>query len=385
MQILNKYFYLYKTLTLQIGSILLPFLVFLLLSSKDTSFTIELEVVLAWLSIFSMIAGFGSQSIFTQQIKTFIRTRRLATLYLIRAVSSLFSTLGFYLVADSYFYIELSLLQVILFYLFFLIEFSVIHLAFSAINAVLLTNVIRWLAILIIVYFSVLEIHLIINTYIFLSIFCNFYFGRKYLRFILTLPTNFELIKQNLLNIFKFNITNLLNITFTRLDIIIAAKLLPENYALFYMFSKRLINATLSLSLVRSLLILGMNSREKIVSEIWLINRLVLLSSPFLMIALAIYWLKFLDQSDFLVLTIVWISTLLVVFLSSRKSIIQNSEIHKNLKFSRDLMFTIFAFFCSIPAPLITYFFDVILVFFFVRVIYEGFYIIAVKKYHDII
>lgn len=383
MQKLKKYLYLYQTLALQFGSMLLPFLAFLLVSSKDTSFTIKLEVVLAWLSIFSMIAGFGSQSIFTQQIKTFIRRKKLGSLFATRAVIALLATLGFSFVAQSYFSSELSISQVILFYLFFLIEFSVIHLAFSAINVVLLINIIRWLAVFFIIYFSVLKIHLIINTYIVLSILCNLFFGRKYIRFILTPPTDFEIIKQNLLNIFKFNITNMLNITFSRLDIIMAARLLPENFVLLYMFSKRLINATLSISLVRSLLILGMNSREKIATEIWLINRMVILVSPFIMIALAIYWFSFLGQNDLATLLIVWISTILVVLLSSRKSIIQNSDLHKNLKFSRDLMFTLFAFFCTISLPLITYLFGVVLVFFFVRVFYEGCYIIAVKKYHN--
>ena len=385
MQKLKKYLYLYKTLALQLGSMLLPFLAFLLLSSKDTTFTIDLEVVLAWLSIFSMIAGFGSQSIFTQQIKTLIRSKQLATLYVVRGVSSLFSTLGLALVAQSYFSIELSLPQVMLFYLFFLIEVSVIHLAFSAINAILFTNIIRWLAIFIIICFSVLKVHIIINTYILLSILCNLYFGRKYLRFILKPATDFKLIKENLLNILKFNVTNLLNITFSKLDVIIAARLLPENFVLLYMFSKRLINAALSLSLVRSLLMLGMNSREKIASEIWLINRLVIMGSPFLMFALAIFWFSFLGQSDLTVLIVVWLSTLLVVLLSSRKSIIQNSDVHKNLKFNRDLMFTLFGFFCSIPLPFVTYFFESALVFFFVRVMYEGSYIMAVKKYQNVI
>tara|TARA_B100001057_G_scaffold497756_1_gene602775 strand:+ start:12097 stop:13254 length:1158 start_codon:yes stop_codon:yes gene_type:complete len=381
MKTLKKYLYLYKTLILQIVSMLLAVLAFLILSSKDTSFTIKLEVVLAWLGIFSMIAGFGSNSIFTQQIKILIRRKELATLFVLRAIVSIFSTFGFCIVAQSYYSIELSILQIISFYLFFLVDFTVIHLAFSAINAVLFINIIRWLAILIIIYFSVLKVHFIINTYIFLTIFFNLYFGRKYVRFILTPPTSFKLIKQNLLNIFKFNITNFLNITFTRLDIIVAARLLPENLVLIYMFSKRLTNAMLSLSLVRSLLILGMNSQEKISNEILLINRLVILGSPFLMIALAIYWFSILGQSDLIVLTVAWLSTLLVVYLSSRKSIILNSEVHKNLKFSRDLVFTIFAFTCSIPIPFITYFFNVMLVFFFVRVIYEGCYIITVKKW----
>ncbi len=385
MKKIKKYLYLYKTLILQVVSMLLAVLAFLILSSKDTTFTVELEVVLAWLGIFSMIAGFGSNSIFTQQIKTFIRRKQLATLFVLRGIVSIFSTFGFCIVAQSYFSIELSILQIISFYLFFLIDFTVIHLAFSAINAVLISNVIRWVAILIIVFFSILKIHFIINTYIFLSIICNLYFGRKYLRFVLTPPTNFKLIKRNLLNIFKFNITNLLNITFTRLDIIVAARLLPENFVLLYMFSKRLTNAMLSLSLVRSLLILGMNSQEKIVTEILLINRLILLGSPFLMIALAVYWFSILGQNDFIVLAAAWVSTILVVYLSSRKSIIQNSEVHKNLKFSRDLMFTLFAFTCSIPVPFITYYFNLMLVFYFVRVIYEGCYIMTVNKWQNAI
>ena len=381
----EKYLYLYKNIALQLGSVLLPFLSFLLVSSKDTSFTIDLEVVLAWLGIFSIIAGFGSQSIFTQQIKTLIRSKQLATLYVIRGVSSLFSTVGFAVVIQPYFLIEFSLSQVIFFYLFFLVEVSVIHLAFSAINAILFTNVIRWLAVFIFICFSVLEVYIIINTYISLSILCNLYFGRKNLRFILKPATDFRLIKKNLLNIFKFNVTNLLNITFSKLDVIIAARLLPENFVLLYMFSKRLINAALSLSLVRSLLMLGMNSREKIASEIWVINRLVILASPFLIVALAIFWFGFLEQSDLIVLIVVWISTVLVVLLSSRKSIIQNSDVHKNLKFSQDLMFTLFAFFCSIPLLFVTYFFESVIVFIFARVMYEGCYIMAVKKYQNVI
>ena len=54
MQKLKKYLYLYKSLALQLGNILLPFLALLLLSSKDVTFIIDLQVVLAWPSIFAI-------------------------------------------------------------------------------------------------------------------------------------------------------------------------------------------------------------------------------------------------------------------------------------------------------------------------------------------
>ena len=54
MEKLKRYLYLYETLVLQLGNIVLPFLAFLLLSSKEVTFTIDLQIFLVWLSIFAI-------------------------------------------------------------------------------------------------------------------------------------------------------------------------------------------------------------------------------------------------------------------------------------------------------------------------------------------
>lgn len=370
------------TYAFQVGNLTFPLLVFLYLSKFFPEQALEFEVLIAWVATLAIFADLGVQSVLSQQIRLILKEKQLLSIYLLRLFTSIVSALSLYYCLTLVEKIIISPIYVILFALFFLFDFSFIHLGLKALNRVLFINLIRWLIILTSILFGFHEPIILLKISMVASILMQVFFGLKFLTLFKIGHFRREFFFRNVSQLTFLNVTNLFNIGFTKLDVVIASKVMPQQYALLYIFCKKLIASIAAVALVRSKLLLVLHSQKEIKKEVKNIQYLILLSTAPLAILIVIYahFIGF-DLSYIQQLFIIT-ATAVTLLLISLKSIVQNSKVHKLLQFHYDLRLSAFAFILCLPLLFAVNFGYLIYLVFLLRAAYEAFYLFGYRYVH---
>lgn len=369
------------TMLLQACNMVLPIAIFIQLSTHDPTLAIKLEVFLALLSTFSMLAGFGAQSIIPQQLRFMLKKGELLSYYLLRFCTATMSAIIFVFASQTYGDFEFNKLTLIILIFYFMLDASVLLIAFSAINVLQTINLIRWIAL----FFALQSFDLSQSLMIFcgVGILLNGYYIAKFKRFNKGYNFGITILRKNVKNIAYFNITNGINIIFTRMDVLIAEFLLPEHLTLLYLFLKRVVQASLNLSLVRAKLFLIRSKKSFVNDELQFIFTILKVNLTITAVSSVVYWFYLLGQTSLVSFVFLVLAAMLTLLLSSQKAVLLNKKIHREMHFQEDMKYTLFAFTFAAPIMGLSYVLALPLLFCYARPAYEYFYVKQVKKYLD--
>lgn len=368
---------------LQALALVLPFLSFIFVTSvRGTAFSLDFEILLASLAGFSMIADLGFQTVFSKNFRELIRLRLVKTIYALRLLAAVISSVLFFLITNFDEGIKLSpssIGYIFFVMLYFTLDFAPFFLFLRRLDLVHYINILKWLGVLSFVFIANTSANSLLIVFIALGICGNLILGYRFFPFLLEGKISIQYISSQLGKLGFFNLNNIFNIIVLRFDIIFVSKFFSEELSILYVFLKKFVQAASVIILARSKLLLVFYTKKSVEDETKLMRLGSLFILPFIALAAPIGAKYFSTPIDIVSTITISIIVVLTFFGIREKSILQNNFIYKRDFFNVDLYITfatcVFSGLILVMAVLLDSFVCV----FLVRLFYEWAYIYIVR------